>query len=164
MLPMEPKDSFVTTPEPGASHPGVGATNRRERVTTLLSATLLAALGITFAACSSNSTSAITTDAVVHQSGTGNKTISSVQLPKKWTVTWRFNCTNPVSARRFVLTATKAGATPIGITDQTGLGGGGTKVYTETGTFDFAITTTCTWTLSIGPSSSGSKTTTTTTA
>ena len=77
-------------------------------------------------------------------------------------VTWRFNCTNPVTARPFALTATKAGGSPIGIAGQTGLGGGGTKVYSETGTFDFAINTTCSWTLSVGPSSSASKTTTTT--
>jgi len=164
MLPTECRAVFAATAQPGVEglEAGVDETARRHTATLLLAVGLLALLGITLAACSSNSTSATTADAVVHQSGTSNKTIASVDLPKKWTVTWRFNCTNPGTARPFALTATKVGSPPIGIAGQTGLGGGGTKVYSETGTFDFAITTTCSWTLSVGPSSSDAKTTTTT--
>jgi hypothetical protein len=164
MLPTECRVSVTATSEPGVEGLGAGVdeTTRRRTAPLLLAVGLLALLGVTLAACSSNSTSATTADAVIHQSGTSNKTIASVDLPKKWTVTWRFNCTNPVTARPFALTATKAGSSPIGIAGQTGLGGGGTKVYSQTGTFDFAITTTCSWTLSVGPSSSASKTTTTT--
>ena len=160
MLPMEPRDSFVTTSEPETTRLGADVTNGRGRAKALLRASLLAALGVTLVACSSNSTSASTTDAVINQSGKSSKTISSVELPKKWTVTWKFDCTNPVSARRFVLTATEAGSSPIAITDQTGIGGGGTKSYNQTGTFDFTITTTCTWNLLLGPWSSSPTTTT----
>ncbi len=160
MLPTESRDSSVTTSQSDAPPLGVDPVGRRGRATALLSAGVLAVLGFGFASCSSNSPS-VTTDSTVHQSGTTSKTISSVDLPKKWTVTWRFNCTNPVTARRFSLTATKSGGSPISITDQTGLGGGGTKTYAQTGTFDFAITTTCTWNLDVGPASSSPRTTTT---
>jgi hypothetical protein len=163
MLPTESRVPGGGASESGASGIGAGVVEPRGGIAALLfSAGLLALLGSTLAACSSNSTSATTADAVVHQSGTASKTLASVDLPNKWKVTWRFNCTNPVTARPFALTATKAGSPPISIAGQTGLGGGGTKVYSETGTFDFSITTTCSWTLSIGPSSQASKTTTTT--
>ena len=161
MLPMEPRTPLVASPESDATRLGTDAGTRRNPARALFSASVLAALAVTFAACSSNST-ASTTDSSIHQSGTGSKTISSVDLPKKWSVTWKFNCTNPISARRFVLSASNGGGSPIGITDQTGLGGGGTKVYSRTGTFDFTITTSCTWNLSVGPPSSSSATTSTT--
>jgi hypothetical protein len=159
MLRTEPQDSFIATSVPDVGPLGKDAVDPRARRSVLFVASLLVALGVTVAACSSNSTSTPTTDSVVQQSGTGNKTIGSVALPKKWTVTWKFTCANPVSARRFALTATNANGA-IDITDQMGLGGGGTKDYTQTGIFNFAITTSCGWNLSIGPASSGSTTTT----
>jgi hypothetical protein len=160
MLRTERQASFIATSAPDVGPLGQDAADPRPRTTVLFFASLLVALGVAVAACSSNSTSATTADSVVQQSGTGNKTIGSVALPKKWTVTWKFTCTNPVTARQFVLTATNANGA-IDITDQTGLGGGGTKDYTQTGTFDFAITTSCGWHLSTGPFSPGSTTTTT---
>src|SRR5271165_1011571 len=103
MLPTECLVFLAATSEPGAEGLGAGvAEARRSRTAPLLfTVGLLALLGLTLAACSSNSTSATTADAVIHQSGTSSKTIASVDLPKKWMVTWRFNCTNPVTARPF---------------------------------------------------------------
>ncbi len=124
----------------------------------------LALLGLSLAACSSNSSSPTTTVSsrpVIQRSGSGSKTLGSVTLSTKWIVTWKFNCTNPVTASRFLLTATKSGGSPISITDQTGLGGGGTKAYNQTGTFTFAVATPCTWNLLVGPPSVGTSTTTT---
>ena len=111
MLPTECRVIFAATSEPGveALEAGVDETARRHTAPGLFAVGLLALLGLTLAACSSNSTSATTADAVIHQSGTSNKTIASVDLPKKWRVTWRFNCTNPVTARPFALTATRGG-------------------------------------------------------
>ncbi len=126
---------------------------------------LLALLALTLTACSSNSSSPTTTVSskpVIQQSGTGSKTLGSVTLSAKWTVTWKFNCTNPVTASRFVLTATKSSGSPISITDQTGLGGGGTKAYTKTGTFAFAVATSCSWNVLVGPTALTTSTTTTT--
>jgi hypothetical protein len=165
MLSTESGLSCASTSGTGVKGLGAGGVEPGGRSAALLfSAGLLALLAITLAACSSNSTSSATTaDAVVHQSGTGSKTVASVVLPKKWAVTWRFNCTNPVTARPFALTAKEAGNSPIRVAGQTGLGGGGTKIYSQTGTFDFAITTTCSWSLSVGPASAAPKTTTTTT-
>jgi hypothetical protein len=138
---------------------------RRHKTSAAVAAALLSALASVLSACGSgaNSSSATTTvfrKPVIDQSGSGSKTFAPVNVPAKWRVTWKFNCSNPVTARRFVLTVAKTGASPSGITDQTGLGGGGTKTYLETGSLTFAVATTCGWNLLVGPPSSSSSTTT----
>ena len=119
-------------------------------------------------ACSSSSTTAAAprspSDPYVNQSGTGNKTLAAVALPSLWTVTWRFDCEDPSTRRPFELTATKAGASPVTVTKQTGLGGGGFKPFRTAGTFTFAVTTSCGWTVSVRSGRGGTSTTGTTAA
>ncbi len=128
-------------------------------VTLVLMATLVEACG-----SSSPSSAPTSNKPFVQQSGTGDKVISSVVLPSKWTVTWQFTCENPATARPFALTATKQATSPITVTDQTGLGGGGHKPYTTSGTYSFGVTTTCNWKLTVGPTPSSTATSTSTTS
>ncbi len=126
---------------------------------------VLVPMGVTGAACGSGSTSPTTVPPKpIHRSGTGSATVSKVTLPNKWTVTWHFDCTHPVAPGRFELVATQQGGSPGTVTDQTGLGGGGSKAYADGGTFTFSITTPCTWSLVAGPSPPKGATTTTTAA
>jgi hypothetical protein len=82
--------------------------------------------------------------------GSGNKALSSVNLPAGWTVVWRFDCQNLAKQRgTFVLSSTAQGASPVKLTDQTGLGGGGQKPFTRPGRYGFAINTSCGWDLTV---------------
>ena len=82
--------------------------------------------------------------------GSGNRALSSVQLPAEWTVVWRFDCQNVANKRgTFVLSSTAQGASPVKLTDQTGLGGGGQKPFTRSGRYGFAINTSCGWDLTV---------------
>lgn len=85
----------------------------------------------------------------LQQSGYGNKTLVSVALPASWTVTWAFTCTDPAKGP-FSLTSSVSGGSPVSITAQTGLGGGGHKPLSGAGTYTFVVTTTCGWKVSVG--------------
>jgi hypothetical protein len=125
---------------------------RRSGTAAVVGLALVAVLATACGSSSSPSTSTAAPDkSVIEQSGTGNKTFSPVAVPSKWSVTWNFNCVDPVSARSFVLTSTKDGGSPVTVTDQTGLGGGGHKPITTSGTYTFAVATTCSWKLTVGP-------------
>jgi hypothetical protein len=65
-------------------------------------------------------------------------------------VIWTFSCVDPVSARSIVLTSTKARGSPVTLTDQTGLGGGGHKSITTSGAHTYVVATTCNWKLMVG--------------
>jgi hypothetical protein len=65
-------------------------------------------------------------------------------------VVWRFDCQNLAKQRgTFVLSSTAQGASPVKLTDQTGLGGGGQKPFTRSGRYGFAINTSCGWDLTV---------------
>ena len=98
----------------------------------------------------------------LQKSGTGNKVLSSVTLPAKWYLIWRFDC--GVKRGNFQLTSTKTGQSSLSVADQTGLGGGGQRPYTKAGTYKFAMKTACSWkvTAASSPPVVANSTTTTT--
>jgi hypothetical protein len=113
-----------------------------------------ALLATVAAACGSSSASPKSTKVsaakqFLSQSGTGDKVLTSVTLPKAWTTTWNFDCQTPSAAGNFVLTSTKAGGAPVSLTNQTGLGGGGHKPSTSAGKYSFNVETTCGWKVSV---------------
>jgi hypothetical protein len=82
--------------------------------------------------------------------GAGNRALSAVNLPAGWTVVWTFDCQNVAKQRgTFVLRSTAQGGSPVKLTDQTGLGGGGQKPFTRSGRYGFAINTSCGWDLTV---------------
>ena len=84
------------------------------------------------------------------KSGTGDTTISSVALPSKWSLVWKFSCTDPATRRPFVVAVSSDGGPSTTVTDQTGLEGGGYHPFTKAGTYTFTVTTTCDWSLLVG--------------
>jgi hypothetical protein len=97
----------------------------------------------------------------VLQSGSGDKLLTAVKLPKAWTVDWNFRCQNPTTSRPFSLAAIDHGGSPDKVTTQTGLAGGGNKPFNEAGSYRFAVTTTCGWRLTVGSTLTNPKTATT---
>jgi len=86
----------------------------------------------------------------MQRSGTGNKELSPMMVPSKSTVVWRFDCQNaPKQKGTFVLSAKQQGHWAVKLTDQTGLGGGGQKPFTQAGRYGFAINTSCGWDLTV---------------
>ncbi len=126
----------------------------------LVAGMAVAAVAVLAAACSSSGASTTTTSTTLSpaaaaqkfldQSGTGNKSLTPVALPSKWTVTWTFNCQNPATTGTFSLGSTGKGTPTAIITSQTGLGGGGHKPYTKAGTYTFIVKTTCGWKVTVG--------------
>ena len=120
----------------------------------LIPLAVLVALPLALSACSSGSSAPVTTHPpgvpYLSRSGTGNATLPALALPSRWTLIWRFSCTDPTSRRPFVLTATPSGGTTKQVTNQNGLEGGGYRPYTTAGTYTFAVTTTCSWKVVVG--------------
>ena len=115
---------------------------------------VVAVLTVVVSACGSSSTSPTTTTATgtafLRQTGTGDRSLAPVTLPAKWTVAWRFDCSNRSVAGPFTLTASTRGGAPVTVTTQSGLGGGGYKPSTIPGRTTFAVTTTCGWSIIVG--------------
>jgi hypothetical protein len=86
----------------------------------------------------------------LQKSGTGNEVLSSVALPSKWYLIWRFDC--GVKRGTYVLTSTKKGQPSITVANQTGLGGGGQRPFTKSGAYSFAMKTTCSWKVTVASS------------
>jgi len=113
------------------------------------------ALGATVVAACSSTAAPVTpkkapvTQTVAKQylddSGTGDRILPFVQLPKAYTVTWTFNCQDPAKTGTFLLTSTVKGGPAVDVTKQTGLGGGGHKPFYKAGNYNLAVTTTCGW-------------------
>lgn len=137
------------------SGPAPSVRSRRQ----IAAAVSAVALATTMAACSSSSSGSTTsttatanTRAVyVNKSGLGNGSISTVTLPKNWTLTWKFVCDQTGGAKPFVLSVTAQGGTRTVVTNQTGLGGGGHKPYTSSGDYSFQVQTPCTWNVTVKP-------------
>jgi hypothetical protein len=110
------------------------------------------ASSLVLAACASSSPST-TVDTHAHgvpyvtQSGSGDRTISSVSLPSTWSLVWKFSCTDPTTRRSFVVAVSADGRPPTTVTDQTGLEGGGYHPFTKAGDYTFTVTTSCSWNL-----------------
>lgn len=110
------------------------------------------ASSLVLAACASSSPST-TVDTHAHgvpyvtQSGSGDRTISSVSLPSTWSLVWKFSCTDPTTRRSFVVAVSADGRPPTTVTDQTGLEGGGYHPFTKAGDYTFTVTTSCSWDL-----------------
>lgn len=85
------------------------------------------------------------------KSGSGDKVLSAVKLPGAWTVGWTFDCQSPSTKGTFALSTTASGGTPVSVTSQTGLGGGGHKPFNnKAGSYGFAVSTTCGWKVTVG--------------
>jgi hypothetical protein len=86
----------------------------------------------------------------MQRSGTGNKELLPMVVPSKSTVAWRFDCQNaPKQRGTFVLSLKQQGHWAVKLTDQTGLGGGGQKPFTQAGRYGFGINTSCGWNLTV---------------
>jgi hypothetical protein len=111
---------------------------------------ILIASSLVLAACSSNSSTTVGTHPhgvpYLTKSGSGDTTVSSVDLPSTWSLVWKFSCTNPTTRRPFAV-AVSSGGSSTTITRQTGLAGGGYHPFTKAGTYTFTVTTTCHWNL-----------------
>jgi len=162
------------------------AGTRRRPALVALSVPGIAVLAIMAAACGSSSSTAASTSTTkatgstvggastttiavaksyLEASGTGNKMLASVVLPAAWTVSWTFDCKTPSTTGTFLLTSAKVGGTPVNVTKQTGLGGGGHKPYSTSGSYQFAVTSACGWKVNVAttpnsPTTSSASTTT----
>jgi hypothetical protein len=123
---------------------------------------------ITLGACGSSSATHAPTAAgtqkpkeFVLQSGSGDRLLTAVKLPKAWTVNWNFRCQNPTTSRPFSLATIDHGGSPDTVTTQTGLAGGGNKPFKTAGSYRFSVTTTCGWKLAVGSTPTNPKTPTT---
>ena len=86
----------------------------------------------------------------MQRSGTGNREISSLMVPPKSSVVWRFDCQNaPKQKGTFVLSSKEQGQASVKLTDQTGLGGGGQKPFMQSGRYTFGVNTSCGWDLMV---------------
>jgi hypothetical protein len=86
----------------------------------------------------------------MQRSGTGNRELAPMMVPSKSTVVWRFDCQNaPKQKGTFVLSTKEQGRSVVKLTDQTGLGGGGQKPFTQSGRYSFGINTSCGWSLTV---------------
>ena len=87
-------------------HPGSPVSVTRLKRMVPLAA--IVASSLVLAACASTSPST-TVDTHPHgvpyltQSGSGDRTITSVPLPATWSLVWKFSCTDPTTRRSFVL-------------------------------------------------------------
>jgi hypothetical protein len=107
------------------------------------------------AACGSSSASPSTTGPgatkqYLSESGTGKKVLDAMTYPAATTVSWTFDCQSPSTTGTFALTTTKSGKSPVDLTSQTGLGGGGHKPMAGAGKYGFGVTTTCGWKVTVG--------------
>jgi hypothetical protein len=86
----------------------------------------------------------------MQRSGTGNRELSSMMVPPKSSVVWRFDCQNaPKQRGTFVLSSKEQGHSAVKLTDQTGLGGGGQKPFWQSGRYSFGVNTSCGWTVTV---------------
>jgi hypothetical protein len=86
----------------------------------------------------------------MQRSGTGDKELSSMMVPPKSSVVWRFDCQNaPKQRGTFVLSSKEQGRPAVKLTDQTGLGGGGQKPFMQSGRYSFGVNTSCGWNLTV---------------
>jgi hypothetical protein len=126
---------------------------------------ILTTASLVLAACSSSSSTTVDTHPpgvpYLTPSGVGDKTISSVKLPEKWSLVWKFSCANPRARRPFRVNVSSDSGPSNSITDQTGLEGGGYHPFTTGGITTFTVTTSCTWSLLV--STAGTQTFPTTT-
>jgi hypothetical protein len=146
-----------------------GIVTSRSRLSKIVMPTvgiMLAAIGVT--ACGISSAAHAPTAAAtqkpkefVIQSGSGDKLLAAVKLPKAWTVNWNFRCQNPTTSRPFSLTTIDHGGAPDNVTNQTGLAGGGNKPFKTAGNYRFSVTTTCGWKVTVGSTPTNPKTPTT---
>jgi hypothetical protein len=97
-------------------------------------------------------------------SGTGNRTTPSVALPAKWSLVWKFSCTDPTTRRPFGVAVSIDGGPSHSVTDQTGLEGGGYHPFTKGGPTTFTVTTSCNWNLLVGSAGTQTFPATTTTS
>ena len=123
----------------------------------------VAVLAGSMALCGSSSASALPRSAVatsrakpavakiyLHRSGRGNREIPAVALPSNWTVAWKFDCQNaPKQRGTFVLFSKHQGHSALKLTNQTGLGGGGQKPFTQAGRYGFGVNTSCGWDMTV---------------
>jgi hypothetical protein len=124
------------------------------RSTRVIATAVLMACATALAACSSGSSAPVATHPAgvpyFSRTGTGTATLPQIALPSRWTLLWHFDCTDPASRRRFVLTSTPSSGTTTKVTDQTGLEGGGYRPFATAGDYTFAVTTTCSWHVLVG--------------
>ena len=128
----------------------MSTTPRRQLVTLAV----LVASSPVLVACGSGSSTTVETHApgtpYLTVSGTGNRTIRSVALPAKWSLVWKFSCTDPTTRRPFSVAVSIDGGPSHSITDQAGLEGGGYHPFTTGGSTTFTLTTSCGWSLLAG--------------
>jgi hypothetical protein len=82
--------------------------------------------------------------------GSGGRTSSSVTLPVTWQLKWQWLCNG--HKETFAVTAVGGDAgSGKALFEQTGVGGGGQKVYPVSGRVHFTVATDpiCTWKLSV---------------
>lgn len=155
-----------------ASDLGYGSTNGILPSRWRLSKIVIPAVGIILAAisvgaCGSSSATHTPTAAAqkpkefVTQSGSGDRLLTAVKLPKAWTVNWNFRCQNPTTSRPFSLATIAHGGSPDNVTTQTGLAGGGNKPFNMAGSYRFAVKTTCGWKVTVASTPTNPKTATT---
>ncbi len=149
----------------GSTH---GIVTSRLRLSKIMIPTMgltLVAIGV--AACGSPSAAHAPTATAqkpkefVIQSGSGDKLLTAVKLPKAWTVNWNFRCQNPTTSRPFSLATIDHRGSPENVTTQTGLAGGGNKPFKTAGSYRFSVTTTCGWKVTVGSTPTTPKTPTT---
>jgi hypothetical protein len=150
----------------GSTNSLVTSRSRLSRIVIPAVGVMLTAIGV--GACGSSSATHAPTAAAtqkpkefVLQSGSGDRLLTAVKLPKAWTVDWNFRCQNPTSSRPFSLTTTDHDGSPDNVTTQTGLAGGGHKPFTTAGSYRFAVTTTCGWKVTVGSTPTNPQTETT---
>ena len=115
---------------------------------------VLVVSSLALVACSSGSSATVDTHSpgtpYLTTSGTGNRTIPSVALPAKWSLVWKFSCTDPTTRRPFAVALSIDGGPFHTVTDQTGLDGGGYHAFTKGGPTTITVTTSCGWNLLVG--------------
>ena len=126
-------------------------TTRRRKLVTLA---VVAASSPVLVACGSGSSTTVATHApgtpYLTASGTGNRTIKSVALPAKWSLVWKFSCTDPTTRRPFGVAVSIDDGPSRSVTAQAGLAGGGYHPFTTGGSTTFTVTTSCGWSLLAG--------------
>ncbi|MGO9455631.1 MAG: hypothetical protein ACLP62_01090 [Acidimicrobiales bacterium] len=84
------------------------------------------------------------TKAIFAQSLTGTKHTKSFHATTKWQLAFYYNCSGKKG--KFTLYLRPKGKHSIKVTSQSGLGGGGARIYAA-GHYSLAATTTCKWTV-----------------
>jgi hypothetical protein len=146
------------------AHEKLGAKTKRRWSSIAPSLVTVLLASVVAAACSTSTapTPQVSATRYLDRSGVGNLVLPPVALLSKGTVTWRFNCQDPSTRRPFAITATERGGSPVTVTHQTGLGGGGYKSFKTSGTFTFTIKTSCNWNVTVGTKKAGAPSATTT--